>query len=268
MKNAFLKKTGENSYKISVPPWADAAEPIIIKNPLGLKIVIGKNSNIKVAVEFNDKCRKKRLHCNFDIRSRANSRLKLTISQNLPKTSELSMSCEAMVEEKAELNLTCAHFGGKKTKVQMSQKITGSGAVCDIDLAAHCQSKQNFKFDVQNVFTATKCRGTINLRGVAQDKSSLKILGAVKILRLAKKTDVHLNQAVLNLGHATLVQATPIMEIQTNDVKASHSSSVTNVTKEDVFYMQSRGLSKEICKKLLIKGFLFSYNKNSYEFPQ
>ena len=63
-------------------------------------------------------------------------------------------------------------------------------------------------------------------------------------------------------GHAILLSpdarsdAIPGLEILTNDVKATHSASVSQIDEEQIFYMMSRGLSEDESKKFIVMGFL------------
>jgi Fe-S cluster assembly scaffold protein SufB len=50
--------------------------------------------------------------------------------------------------------------------------------------------------------------------------------------------------------------AEPELEIETNNVKASHAASVGQVDKEQILYLMSRGLTKELAQDEIISGFL------------
>jgi len=50
--------------------------------------------------------------------------------------------------------------------------------------------------------------------------------------------------------------ANPMLLIDEDEVKAGHAASVGQVNKEQVFYLMSRGLTKEQAEKLIIYGFL------------
>jgi Fe-S cluster assembly protein SufB/Fe-S cluster assembly protein SufD len=52
------------------------------------------------------------------------------------------------------------------------------------------------------------------------------------------------------------VDAIPGLEIKTNDVKASHSATVSRVTSEDLFYFAARGIEETIARQMYIEGFL------------
>ena len=48
----------------------------------------------------------------------------------------------------------------------------------------------------------------------------------------------------------------PELEIYADDVKCSHGSTTGNIEENSIFYLMSRGLSKEQAKKMLVEGFL------------
>ena len=52
--------------------------------------------------------------------------------------------------------------------------------------------------------------------------------------------------------------AIPSLEIENNDVKATHSASVAQINDDQMFYLMSRGLDENNSKKLMIDGFLES----------
>ena len=52
------------------------------------------------------------------------------------------------------------------------------------------------------------------------------------------------------------VDVKPELEIFADDVKCSHGSACGELDKEQLFYMQSRGISEEMAKQLLIDAYL------------
>lgn len=93
------------------------------------------------------------------------------------------------------------------------------------------------------------------VRGVLMGQSQGKVLGKVSIKKGAKGADAHLSGKILLFDEAKVSDATPTLEIDENDVKASHAMSVGRIDDETLFYLQSRGLGEEDAKKLIIEGF-------------
>ena len=73
---------------------------------------------------------------------------------------------------------------------------------------------------------------------------------------------------ILTLGDVD-AKIIPNMFIEENDVEARHGSIIGNFSDDEIFYLMSRGISKEEAILLLIKGYLFSniivdYEKREY----
>ena len=62
------------------------------------------------------------------------------------------------------------------------------------------------------------------------------------------------------------VHSNPQLEIYNNDVKCSHGSTTGEMDEDVLFYMQTRGLGKDECRKIILHGFadeiLFKINND------
>lgn len=96
----------------------------------------------------------------------------------------------------------------------------------------------------------------IKYKIVVEDGGELELKGKVVIKETAINSKAFLEMRVLQLGEKSRVVVVPDLEINTNEVRASHAVSVARVDEEQVFYMMSRGLSREEAVELLVKSFL------------
>jgi Fe-S cluster assembly scaffold protein SufB len=64
------------------------------------------------------------------------------------------------------------------------------------------------------------------------------------------------------LDASAKVDAIPALEIKTNDVKASHSASITKISPETLFYLQSRGIEEAAARSMFVEGFLGELLRN------
>lgn len=138
----------------------------------------------------------------------------------------------------------------------LTSELTGPNAVSQIDWTFKATKKEKQTIDVRNVFSARSGGGEILLKGIAEDHATVKANGEIKIGLQGGGTQTHLTEEVLMLDATAKVDAIPGLEIKTNDVKASHSATVSRVTPEQLFYLQSRGLPEDIARTLFIDGFL------------
>ena len=77
----------------------------------------------------------------------------------------------------------------------------------------------------------------------------------IRITKDAKNSRAYLAEHGMILGKEARADAIPGLEIETNEVKATHSASVAQINDEQIFYLMSRGMSEDEAKKLIIVGF-------------
>ena len=63
-----------------------------------------------------------------------------------------------------------------------------------------------------------------------------------------------LHDRTLHLGGATS-HAIPCLEIENNDVRASHGASTGKIDPDQLFYMRTRGLTEGEAETLIVQGF-------------
>ena len=109
---------------------------------------------------------------------------------------------------------------------------------------------------VVGVHKAEATKGRIAVRVVAGAGARVKIRGVVKIAKNAQDTDSFLELRALTLDKTAVVMLDPELEIEANQVKASHAASVGPIDTEQLLYMQSRGLTKEQAERTIVAGWL------------
>jgi len=102
---------------------------------------------------------------------------------------------------------------------------------------------------------APHCRSQQLFKGVLDNHSHSSFEGKIYVAQAAQKTDAfQLNNNLLLSDHAN-AESRPNLEIFADDVKASHGATVGQLDKEQLFYLHARGISTELAKSILVKGF-------------
>lgn len=103
---------------------------------------------------------------------------------------------------------------------------------------------------------AKETEGKITIRAVAGAGANVRLYGLIKIHKEAQHTNDFLELRVLTLDKTARGVAEPVLEIEANDVKASHAASVGSVNAEQLLYLMSRGLAKTAAEAEIVKGWL------------
>ena len=79
------------------------------------------------------------------------------------------------------------------------------------------------------------------VKSVMKDTSKSLFKGMIKIGKEAKATESYLAGHAILLDKGAKSDAIPGLEIETNEVKATHSASVAQIDEMQIFYLMSRG---------------------------
>ncbi len=71
----------------------------------------------------------------------------------------------------------------------------------------------------------------------------------------SKSISKQLNKNLL-LSKGSLVDSKPQLLIDNDDVKCNHGTTIGQINADEVFYLQSRGITKDKANKLIAKAFL------------
>ena len=98
--------------------------------------------------------------------------------------------------------------------------------------------------------------GRVVIKGVAANGARVTVDGMVKIGKDARKTDSFLEMRLLLLDKQSSAVAEPKLEIENNDVRASHAATVGKIDEDQLFYLSSRCIDEPDAEKIIVEGFL------------
>ncbi len=96
------------------------------------------------------------------------------------------------------------------------------------------------------------------VKGVLFEGGKSNYVGRIIIEKAAQKTNSFLTTNVLVVGGDTHNSSQPILMIEADDVKASHAATTGRIDPNEVYYLQSRGFSKDEAEGVIVDGFFES----------
>lgn len=101
------------------------------------------------------------------------------------------------------------------------------------------------------------CNSNEIYKGVLTENSTGVFNGKIYVQPDAQKTNAFQQNNNLLLSDKASINSKPQLEIFADDVKCSHGSTVGQLSKEAMFYLQSRGIGEQKAKALLVNAFAF-----------
>lgn len=117
-------------------------------------------------------------------------------------------------------------------------------------------SEGSLDYDTVMTFDAPRTQGDITVKAVVSGDANLNLTGNLIIEKNGKNAQGFLKQSILLLSKNARAKATPKLEIKTDEVRASHSATVGQVDEEQLFYLMSRGFSRQQALELTVRSFL------------
>jgi Fe-S cluster assembly protein SufD len=118
------------------------------------------------------------------------------------------------------------------------------------------RGKQTQNFTTKTVHFGLDSNGIISQRGVLKGKSTAIFNAIGKIENGATRSNAEQESRLMMLSGDARGDANPILLIEEDDVTAGHAASVGRVDDMQLYYLQSRGITREEAERLIIHGFL------------
>ncbi len=148
-------------------------------------------------------------------------------------------------------------MGTRLTKAFQTVELDGRGAWARMSGIFFTDGRQHIDMDTQQNHNAADTTSDLLSKGVFTGRSRGYIKGFIGIARSARGTDTFLGEFSMLLERTSRSVTVPSLEIDQPDVRrAMHASSVGPIDEMQIFYLMSRGLSRDAARKAIVLGFL------------
>jgi Fe-S cluster assembly protein SufD len=103
--------------------------------------------------------------------------------------------------------------------------------------------------------TKPNCFSNEFYKGILDDKASGVFSGKIFVRPDAQKTNAYQSNKNILLSDNATINTKPQLEIFADDVKCSHGCTVGQLDEEALFYLRTRGISKELAQSMLLEAF-------------
>ena len=146
--------------------------------------------------------------------------------------------------------------GSSFVKNEIHCNLLESFSSCFVNALMFLSNQQHHELKTNINHKNEHCKSSQLVKSVLLDKSNGTYQGKIYVTKDAQKTDGYQLSKALVLSENSAFNSKPELEIYADDVKCSHGSTTGNIDQNSIFYLMSRGLSKEQANKMLVEGFL------------
>jgi Fe-S cluster assembly protein SufD len=175
--------------------------------------------------------------------------------QRLSSKAWLFASCHARVERDAELDWVEGGFGSSRGKVWIQNDLADRGATSRVTGAYFADGSQHLDYDTYQLHAAPDTTSDFAFKGALRDSAATVWRGMIRVEEGAQKTNAYQENRNLLLSKTATANSIPGLEILANDVRCTHGATLSQVDREQLFYLMARGLPRPVAERLIVRGF-------------
>ena len=115
-------------------------------------------------------------------------------------------------------------------------------------------SKKEYNLNINVNMIGNNSKNVINVHGIS-DEGKSKVVVDGSVIKDTRDNELYENIKLLNINNGTS-NIYPNMYIDTKNVIANHSASISTVNEDYIFYLMSKGIDRKNAIKLILDGFL------------
>ncbi len=160
-----------------------------------------------------------------------------------------------LLKKGSEANYFIGEFGSRASRLKIETVLDEQGSMTSSNIMFFSKKSQHIDISNNVVHNAPNTKNNVLVKGALDDISKSVFRGKIKIIKNAQNTESFLSSRSLMISDNAETYAIPSLEIDANNVRASHSASLGKPEDSEIFYLMSRGLKRKEAERLIIKGF-------------
>ena len=178
----------------------------------------------------------------------------LSVQEHGPRTWQVALQ-RAHLGRDSSLRSSVVALGGAYARLRSESLLAGSGAESDLTAVYFGDGDQMLDFRTLQDHDAPNTRSDLLFKGAVEDTAQSVYSGLIRIRRNAQKSVAFQTNRNLVLTEGAEAKSVPNLEIEADDVKCSHASTVGPVDDDQLYYLATRGVPPEEAERLVVLGF-------------
>ena len=171
------------------------------------------------------------------------------------KSYNLSAHC-VFLSQKSVLNSFSLVKGSQFTRSETHAYLNGKNSKLNLNGVYISGDKQHHDLTTAIYHNVPECVSKQSVRGILGGEATGVFQGKVRVAPNAQKTDGQQMSKAILVSDKASANAKPELEIYADDVVCAHGATVGELDDDQLFYLSSRGITKDKARLILIKAFL------------
>ncbi|HMV79308.1 MAG TPA: SufD family Fe-S cluster assembly protein, partial [Leptospiraceae bacterium] len=282
LKTAFAniwKNSGENFFTLwnlsffreihylKIPDNYHSSEPLVIESsfkdysPSNLPLIIieaGRFSNASLVLRAVSPVTED-LHLiaqNFYVHISESANLNLSVTEEFNASTWHFSDFHIIQEADSAFKCSYLNLGGFRGKTFFNAGLDGKNSRAELQGAGVFSKRevQDAEFIIRHSEDSTE--SSLRFRTVVRNRAHHIFTGILQVPKHLKKVSASQVNNNLLFDRTARAESMPKLEVYAEDVKCSHGATMGEVDREEMFYLESRGITPEEARMLIVEGYL------------
>lgn len=184
------------------------------------------------------------------------ARVRYSSIENWSKNTYNLNTKRGLVDENGTLEWVSGNMGSGNTMLYPCSILRGRGARSDSLGVAFAGPGQNQDTGAKAIHTAPDTTSNIISKSISVNGGINTFRGLIKIMPNATGAKAAMRCDALLVGEKSVANTIPELVIKNEQVSVAHEARVGKIGEEEIFFLQSRGLSEQEATRLVVSGFI------------
>ena len=162
----------------------------------------------------------------------------------------------AVVERNGVMEWVDGNLGSKLTMKYPAVYLLGEGAHGEVLSVAMASEVQHLDAGAKVVHVAPHTTSQIISKSISKDKGRSSYRGLCRVHKGAVSARSDVQCDALLIGDQCRTDTYPYIEIDERTASVGHEASVSKISDEQIFYLQTRGLKEAEARAMIVRGFI------------
>lgn len=185
----------------------------------------------------------------------ANAKMSIDKIQLLGNEDRQVCTEEVYQEKDATFKINTFQLNGEFIRNGLNIKVDGTNCHTEMNGFFNGRAKQYLDNHTKVDHLKSNCTSSELYKGILRDSSTGVFNGKVIVHQDAQVIEAYQQNNNIILSDNATMNTKPELEIYADDVKCSHGTTTGQFDEKAIFYLQTRGVSKESAKEMLVEAF-------------
>lgn len=257
--------TAQGGVFVKISPNSQVDLPILLSHSLNQsgkamvlhhQIVVGKNASARISLRSEGQSNDAYQNILIDFFLEEGAQLHVDKLQHTEGSSYCFFTERVFQERSSQFTLQTISLDNHFIRNEVEVYSNGEGTHTQLYGAflGHGKNHQDHHTYMHHKFP--NCTSDENYKGILWDQATGVFNGKVKVYKDAQKINAFQSNKNLLLSEQASMNSKPELEIYADDVKCSHGSTTGQLDEQALFFLRSRGITRDKAAKLLTSAFI------------